>query len=157
MTVPVPSLCPGDSRWAEAIAINTPCQVRPRTRRPRAYAPPWTCESQWLVLNRYMAQQEWTGPTHSWIARHRSSLETVIGNHADACIASEQADPLSAYSPHANSPSRALLHSYRWGPSMSQEVASLSKPLEPPRGLRQRPGAVEFPRRNGRANLITLG
>jgi hypothetical protein len=143
MSLQVPSRCPGDSRWAEAISRNTPCQARPRRRHPRAYAPPWNCESQWLVLNRYIAQQEWTQPTHSWIARHRSSLETVLENPADSCTASEQADPLSAHSPHANSPLRALLPNRRWGPRMSEEVSPLSNPVEParPGGLRPRSGS----------------
>jgi hypothetical protein len=40
-----------------------------REARVRASYPQWNCESPWLELNRCMAREEWTRPTHAWIAQ----------------------------------------------------------------------------------------
>jgi hypothetical protein len=39
--------------------------------RTRASFPQWNFESPWIALNRCIAQEEWTRPTHSWIAQQR--------------------------------------------------------------------------------------
>jgi hypothetical protein len=39
--------------------------------RTRASFPQWNCESPWLALNRCIAREEWTGPTHSWVVQQR--------------------------------------------------------------------------------------
>lgn len=42
-----------------------------RKSHTRASFQQWNCESPWLALNRCIAREEWTRPTHSWMAQQR--------------------------------------------------------------------------------------
>jgi hypothetical protein len=58
---------------ADPIACTTArrCAEERLRTRTRAGFPQWNCESRWLALNRCIAREEWTRPTHSWISQQR--------------------------------------------------------------------------------------
>jgi short chain dehydrogenase len=47
------------------------CIEERRKARIRTSFFQWNYESPWLALNQCIAQEEWTTPTHSWMAQHR--------------------------------------------------------------------------------------
>jgi hypothetical protein len=60
----------GDADPVAFTAARRCAEERLRTRT-RSGFPQWNCESPWLALNRRIAREEWTRPTHSWIAQQR--------------------------------------------------------------------------------------
>jgi hypothetical protein len=58
-------------------AIFRHCVEERRYVRRRVGFLRWNRESPWLALNQYIAREEWTRPTHSWIARRLNSPPLV--------------------------------------------------------------------------------
>jgi len=54
-----------------ALTVARRCVERRRKAHIRTSFLQWNSESPWLALNRCIAREEWTRPTHSWIAQQR--------------------------------------------------------------------------------------